>query len=158
MQRPRLILSVLAVFAFVLVVSPASASAATQIYYSVGQNTSDHKTGSPTVTIDGSGNATFSVAQTATNMGVGDVVTYGGSKAFITGKTSTSVWTVETVLGALPSATTSAPVTSIAHAFASLRAAVGTGIAGNATSSSFLNTSDLTSGNYVLNIPCYYDT
>lgn len=46
------------------------------VYYSVGQDAADHKTGSPTVTIS-SGTATFSVAQTATNMGVGDRVTYG---------------------------------------------------------------------------------
>ena len=144
---------------FSLLFLPAVASAATNVYYSVGQNTSNHETGSPTVTIDGSGNATFSVPQTAANMGVGDVVTYGGgSVAFITGKTSTSVWTVETATGALPATISSSPVTSITHAFASLNAAIGYGVSGNATSTNFLNTSDLTSGNYVLNIPCYYDS
>lgn len=139
------------------VVMPEISFAATNVYYSVGQNTSDHKTGSPTVTISGS-TATFSVAQTASNMGVGDVVTYGGERAFITGKTSTTVWSVSTATGANPAATTSAPVTSIAHAFSSLRNAVGNGVAGNATSSSFLNTSNLVSGDYILNIPLYYDS
>src|SRR3989344_4190111 len=51
------------------------ASTPKSVYYSVGQNTNDHKTGSPTMSIS-SGVATFSVAQTATNMGVGDRVTY----------------------------------------------------------------------------------
>ena len=133
------------------------AEAATNIYYSVGQNTSDHKTGTPTVTI-ADGIATFSEDQTATNMGVGDIINYGGQRAFITGKISSSVWSVSTATGTMPAATTSAPVTSITHAFASLQAAIGVGISGNATSTNFLNTSDLVTGNFILNIPCYYDT
>lgn len=151
--------------AAVLLWIPLSAGAATQIYYSVGQNTSDHKTctagdctANPlTVTISGT-TATFSAAQTATNMGVGDVVTYGGSRVFLTRKTDTSHWSVETATGTTPVATTSAKVSSISHAFASLRSAVGTGVSGNATSTSFLNTSNLVTGNYNLNIPLYYDT
>jgi len=55
------------------------AYAATNVYYSVGQNTSDHKTGSPNVTIS-SGVATFTVAQTAPNLGVGDKVAYAKDK------------------------------------------------------------------------------
>ncbi len=43
------------------------------IYYSVGQNTNDHKTGTPTISIT-DGVATFSEAQTAANMGVGDKI------------------------------------------------------------------------------------
>jgi hypothetical protein len=41
------------------------------VFFSVGQNTDDHKTGTPTVTIV-DGVATFSEPQTAANMGVGD--------------------------------------------------------------------------------------
>src|SRR3989339_1770310 len=74
----------------------------TKICYSVGQNTTDHKTGSPTITLSG-GIATFSVAQTATNMGVGDQVTYNASSiAYISSKISTTQWRVITATGATP--------------------------------------------------------
>ncbi|KKQ06957.1 MAG: Carbohydrate-binding CenC domain protein [Candidatus Moranbacteria bacterium GW2011_GWE2_36_40] len=128
--------------------------AATAVYYSVGQNTTSHETGSGTVTVDATAStATFSVAQTATNMGVGDLVTYTGGACYITNKTSTSVWGCQTATGAAPTAATNADVTSIAHAFSSLSAAV-TGASG----ASYLNTTDLVTGNYQLNFPCYYDT
>src|ERR1700677_213009 len=72
-----------------------SALAATNVYYSVGQSTSTNlMTGSPTVTIT-SGAATFSIAQTG-NIGIGDQVTYGTSTAYISGKVTTSQWTLET--------------------------------------------------------------
>jgi hypothetical protein len=90
-------------------------------------------------------------------MGIGDIINYGGARAFITGKTSTSVWSVSTATGTVPVATTSAPVTSITHAFSSLNAALGYG-ANNATSTNFLATSSLTMLDYVLHIPLYYDT
>ncbi|MEI7890670.1 MAG: fibronectin type III domain-containing protein [bacterium] len=123
------------------------------IYYSVGQNTLDHKTGSPTISIT-SGVATFSVAQTATNMGVGDKITYNASSVvYIAGKISTTQWKVVTKLGAVPADVTSQTVNSIAHAFSSLSAAV-TGASG----ANFLNTTDLVTNNYQLNLPCYYDT
>ena len=133
--------------------SPATpvAPANTHIYYSVGQNTSDHKTGSPTVTIS-SGTATFSEAQTAANMGVGDQVTYNGKSVYITAKTSTTVWTVITATGGIPADVTNATVTSIAHAFNSLFAAEA-----GASDASHLNTVNLVTGNYILNIPCYFD-
>jgi len=125
----------------------------THVYYSVGQNTANHKTGSPTVTIS-SGVATFSEAQTAPNMGVGDRVTYGASlKVWISGKISQTQWRVVTVKGAVPADVTNSTVTSIVHEFSSLRAA-----ASGSVNSSHLNTSNLVTGNYVLNIPCYYDS
>ena len=134
------------------------AYAATQIYYSVGQNTTDHKTGSPTLDIS-SGVGTFSVAQTATNMGVGDKVTFNTSNVcYISGKQSTSVWNLITATGTTCANVTGATVNSIAHAFSSLNSAIGNGVANNATSTNYLNTSDLVAGNYQLNIPCYYDT
>ncbi|MEI8361274.1 MAG: fibronectin type III domain-containing protein [bacterium] len=123
------------------------------IYYSVGQNTLDHKTGLPSISIT-SGVATFSVAQTATNMGVGDKITYNGATvAYIAGKISTTQWNVVTKLGAVPADVTNQAVNSIAHAFSSLNAAT-TGASGV----NFLNTADLVSNNYQLNFPCYYDT
>ncbi|MDE2116816.1 MAG: hypothetical protein KGI79_02995, partial [Patescibacteria group bacterium] len=138
------------------------ASAATNVYYSVGSDTTtNYMTGTPTVTISTSGatsTATFSTAQTASSTGVGDIITYGGvGRVFITTKVSTTQWTVETATGGTVTATTSAPVNSITHAFAGLRNAISTGISGNATSTNFLNTSDLVGGNYILNIPCYND-
>lgn len=136
--------------------SAARAEAAIQIYYSVGQNVNDHKTGTPTITISG-GVATFSVAQTAANMGVGDKISYGYANAtttvYISAKQSATAWNVITKTGGQPTATATAAVLKISHAFNSLENAV-TG----ASDSSHLNTADLIAGNYVLNIPCYYDS
>jgi hypothetical protein len=131
---------------------------ATAVYYSVGQNTTDHKTGAPTVTI-ASGTATFNVAQTATNMGVGDKITYNSTDvAYITGKTTTSIWTVRTATGTIPADITDSPVVSIAHPFASLEGAVDANTGAGAFDSSHLNSKDLAGNNYQLNIPCYYDS
>lgn len=127
--------------------------ATTPIFYSVGQNTTDHKTGSPTVTI-ASGVGTFSVAQTASNMGVGDKVTYNTSTvAYISQKISTTQWKLITATGGVPADITDSAVVSIAHAFASLSAAEA-----GAPGASYLNTTDLVAGNFQLNFPCYYDT
>jgi len=128
--------------------------AATAIFYSVGQNTTSHETGAGTVTVDATARtATFSVAQTATNMGVGDLVTYTGGACYITNKTSTTVWGCQSAIGAAPTAVTDADVTSIAHAYASLSAAEA-----GAVDATHLNTADLVAGNYQLNFPCYYDS
>ena len=124
---------------------------ATAVYYSVGQNTTDHKTGSPTLTISG-GIGTFSVAQTATNMGVGDKVTYNAtSVAYISQKISPTQWKLVTATGGLPAEVSNQTVNSIGHAFSSLSAA-------EAGAPSLLGTADLVSGNYQLNFPCYYDS
>ena len=133
--------------------------AATQIFYSVGQNTTDHKTGTPTVTVSGT-TATFSVAQTATNMGVGDKVTYTGGTCYISGKTNVDQmhWSCVSATGGTPVAVIGASVTSIAHVFNSLNGAVNAGNTNGAFDASHLNTKDLVTGNYQLNIPCYYDT
>ena len=127
---------------------------AAQIYYSVGQNTDDHKTGSPTITI-ASGTATFSVPQTAANMGVGDRVTYNTSSvAFISAKISATQWSLVTLTGGTPvNVVTGQTVNSIAHEFASLSDAIA-----GASDVNHLNTANLVAGTYVLNIPCYYDT
>jgi len=128
--------------------------AATAIYYSVGQNTNSHETGSGTVTVDAiARTATFSVAQTATNMGVGDLITYTGGACYILSKTSTTVWGCQSATGGAPTAVTNADVTSIAHAYSSLSAAEA-----GAVDATHLNTTDLVAGNYQLNFPCYYDS
>jgi len=146
------------IFSGVYMIPANVEAAAKQIYYSAGQNTSDHKTGSPTVTISG-GVATFSVAQTASNMGVGDRVTYNtNQKVFISGKISQTKWTVVTVKGDTPANVSSATVNSIRHEFDSLNNAVSYYKGFRAGDSDHLNTSNLVSGNYILNIPLYYDT
>ncbi len=126
--------------------------AANEVFYSVGQNTDDHKTGTPTVTISGT-TVTFSEAQTAANMGVGDVIDYDSDnkKCYISGKTSTTVWSCVSATGTNPTEVTDAAVNSITHAFDSLSAA-------EAGAPTLLGASDLTSANVVLNIPCYYDS
>lgn len=140
-----------------------AAAAPTPVYYSVGQNTNDHKTGSPTVTLS-NGLATFSVAQTANNMGVGDRVSYGSNRvAYISGRISSTQWTLVTRTGREPSNTNNAAVSSIRHEFSSLWNAISVyattpPVYGNAFNSSHLNTQNLVTGNYVLNIPLYYDT
>jgi hypothetical protein len=109
-------------------------------------------TGSPTVTIAG-GTATFSLAQTG-NIGIGDKVTYSTSSiAFISGKVSTSQWTLVTATGATPANVTSVSVTSIKRAFTSLESAI-TGFTG----ASYLNNTSLVAANVIVNLPCYYDS
>ena len=124
-----------------------------QVYYSVGQdNTTNLMTGTPTVTIS-AGVATFSSAQTG-NIGVGDRVTYNTSDvAYISGKTSSTVWTLVTALGAIPGDITGSTVVSIKREFNSLSSAY-TG----SYDANHLNTQDLVTGTYVLNLPCYYDS
>jgi hypothetical protein len=144
-------------FSFVLFITfifvPVLANASTNVYYSVGQNTSDHKTGSPLISI-ANGVATFSVAQTATNMGIGDKVTYNTNTiAYISGKVSTSVWNVITATGGTPADISNSTVVSIVHPFSSLSTAIS-----QSSQSSFLNTNNLVTGNYILNLPLYYDS
>lgn len=127
--------------------------AVVNIYYSVGQdNTTDNKTGSPTLTV-ASGVATLTVAQTG-NIGVGDRVTYDTSKiAYISGKTSTTVWTLVTATGATPTnEAVAVTVNSIKREYASLSAAES-----GSTDASHLNTVSLVTADAILNWPCYYD-
>jgi hypothetical protein len=128
---------------------------AKEVFYSVGQNTADHKTGTPTITITiSSGIATFSTAQTAANMGVGDRVIYGGSSvAYIRSKISTTQWTLVTATGGTPIDVASQTVNSISHEYTSLSDAIA-----GASDANHLNTTDLVAGNYILNIPCYFDS
>jgi hypothetical protein len=122
------------------------------IYYSVGISrltNADLKGGSPTVDIV-SGTATFSAAQ-PDNIGVGDEITYNTSNtAYITGRTSSTVYTVATATGGAPSVT-GATVNSIRRAFGSLTAA-------EAGSPALLGTATLTGApGYQVHWPCYND-
>jgi rhodanese-related sulfurtransferase len=125
---------------------------ATNVYYSVGQSSSNLMTGSPTVTI-ASGTATFSQAQTG-NIGVGDQVTYNTSAiAYISGKISQTQWSLVTATGTTPANISSSTVVSIKRAFTSLSNAVT-----NMTGASYLNNTSLVAANVIVNLPCYYDS
>ncbi|MDO8569534.1 MAG: hypothetical protein Q7R89_02025 [bacterium] len=139
---------------------PANAEAVTkQVFYSAGQNTDDHKTGSPLKVSISNGVATFSVAQTAANMGVGDRVTYkGNQKVFISGKISQTQWNVVTIKGDIPPDATNETVNSIRHEFDSLYNAISYYAEIQASDDNHLGTLDLVAGNYILNLPLYYDT
>ncbi len=124
---------------------------ATNIYYSVGISTADLKTGSPTITIS-NGTATFSVAQ-PDNIGVGDKITYNTSSvAYISGRTSSTVYSVITATGGTPSNVSGVTVNSIKRTFNSLNSAFA-----GAYGASYLNTGNLVTNTYVLNFPCYAD-
>ncbi len=85
---------------------------------------------------------------------MGDRVTYGTTGVvYISGRTSQTVWNVITATGTQPIATTSAVVNSIGHEFNSLNSAMG----GAVFNSSHINTKDITIGNFILNVPVYYD-
>jgi len=144
------------IITFIFLIGLVNASlAATNVYYSVGQNTNDHSSGG-NVSIT-SGVATFTVAQTAPNLGVGDRLTAGGNAYYLKSKISTTQWNVVTKLGAVPSDLGSTAVTSIAHEFNSLSAALPSG-AGGAKDANHINNTSLVSADVILNIPCYYDT
>jgi acid phosphatase family membrane protein YuiD len=140
---------------------------AIDVYYSVGQNTTDHKSctnancvANPlTVTVSGN-TATFSAPQYAVNIGVGDVIDYDvdNKKCYISAKTSYTVWTCTSATGGTPTAAAGVTVNSISHAFASLNGAVNTSGGSHAGDANHLNTTNLAAGNFVLNVPCYYDS
>jgi hypothetical protein len=123
------------------------------VFYSVGQDTADHKSGAPTVTIS-AGLAAFSVPQTADGLGVGDVVDYGADhkRCFLSQKISTTRWRCTTATGGPPDPASAAAVNSISHAFGSLAAAIA-----GASDSEHLGTSNLVQAGVSLHLPCYND-
>ena len=127
-------------------------AAQTVIYYSVGTNATDLKTGSPTVTI-AAGTATLTVPQ-PDHIGVGDEITYnGGTRAFISGRTSSTVYSITDRLGAVPpNIGPGIVVDSIMRAFNTLKDA-----ALNSDTAGYLGTADLVAGGFQLNWPCYAD-
>jgi len=122
------------------------------VKYSIGPNTSDHKTGTPTCTIS-AGVMTFSTAQTNAMLVAGDRVTYDTSKiCYLFSKVGGSLtqWNVVTATGAAPSNEAS-PVTvdSIAHEYTSLGAAEA-----GAADANHLNTQDLVTATTELRLVC----
>ncbi len=137
-----------------LAIAPG-AFAATRVFYSVGTSRSvptDLKSGAPTVTIT-AGLATFTIAQ-PNNVGVGDEIMYGGATlAYISGRLSSTRYTVTNRLGVAPADVVGATVNRIYRAFASLSAAVA-----GSSNGTHLGTLVLTgAGDYQLNWPCYND-
>ncbi len=136
----------------------ARSALAADVYYSVGQNTLDHKTGAPHVALT-AGVARFDIAQTASNLGAGDELDYDtdDKKAYLAVKIDSQTWRVTTVLGATPADSASVTVNAIRHTFSSLMSAMSFGAA-LAGDSSHLGTMDLADAGITLHIACFCDT
>ena len=126
----------------------------TQVFYSIGQNSTDHKTGSPTLTMSG-GVAILTVAQTNLQLGIGDRITYDTTSiAYIKSMTSQTVFVLITKVGAAPGDEGSAvTVDSIAHEYTSLQAAES-----GSNDSSHLGNRNLVANDIQLLYPCYNDS
>jgi len=91
------------------------------LYRSVGINGANLNSGGPTVTISGT-TATFSGAM-PNNVGVGDALTYtsGGNRlAFIHGRASSTVFTVQDKIGGTPTAAPALTAVGVYRAYTSL--------------------------------------
>ncbi len=124
------------------------------VFYSVGTDASDLKTGSPMITI-ASGVATLDVAQT-NDIGVGDVIDYDSpsSLVYIFGVISPTQFRVQTATGGLPGDVGAAvSVNSIKRAFNSIAQAVTESSDGN-----HLNNTSLPAVARGLTWVCYDDT
>ena len=128
---------------------PPHAEAAA-VYYSVGTSVADLKTAGTLITI-AAGVATFDRAQ-PNNVGVGDEILYGAATAYISGRTSSTQYSVITRLGGAPGNVTNVAVTSIKRAF-NLLATAESAPPTPATS----GRANLVTGNFQLNWPCYND-
>jgi hypothetical protein len=133
------------------------------IYRSVGITATDLKTAASTVTISGT-TATFSTAQ-PNNMGVGDAVVYGSTYiAFISGRTSSTVFTVQNATGGTPTAAAAGTSVAVYRVYQSLaaweantldqensniNAAVDDGV--------ILASTNLVTSGYIMMVPCYAD-
>jgi len=137
------------VLAGAMVVAVASRLLAqNNVYYSVGVSTADLKT-TANINIT-SGTATFSANQ-AVNIGVGDEISAGGNKYYISGRTSASAYTVTTRTGATPANLATTALSYIKRAFNSLTQSVN-----QASDSNHLGTATLYPS-YNLHFPMYKD-
>ena len=128
-----------------------STGSVTNVYYSVGTDTGDLSNGG-NVSITG-GVATFTVAQPE-NVGVGDEITAGGTEYYISGRTSSTVYSVTTATGATPANIGATAVTDIERTFNTLSDAESM-----SDDAAYLNNSDLTAAgaDVVLNWALYND-
>ena len=125
----------------------------TPVYYSVGTQAAQLYSGNASAT---TGTLTLASAASS-NVGVGDEIRLGSSRYYITGRTSSTVFTIQdsAANGGTPGAggiTFASQAVTIYRAFNSLTAAEA-----NSSNASHLNTPDLVTGNYQLNWTCYKD-
>ena len=130
-------------------------------FYSVGQNVTDHKTGSPTAYIKDS-IIYFSISQTADNMGAGDKITlYDNSIVFLRYKLTDNTWVVGNHFGRPVADLANQVVNSIKHCFASLDTAIGSSggvpYASGISNASFLGSTNLITMNARVYIFLYRD-
>jgi hypothetical protein len=143
--------------AFLCLVSPGRADAATAIYYSVGTDNTALYSGNASAS---SGTLTLA-SSGAAKIGVGDEIREGLNRYYITGRNSATEFTIQNSAansGTPGDTNITFGTTSITiyRAFNTITAAIS-----GSPDSSHLNLGgppyDLTSGNYQLNWPCYKD-
>ena len=138
-----------------------SMAPSTGLYRSVGTNAANLNTSSRTVRIAGS-TATFSGPMPA-NVGVGDVLQYQVAAtwylAFVSGRTSDTVYTVQSATGGTPQAAAASTAVGVYRAYTSLSrwAAQNENDTIDDTVEDFDTSTDLTSSNVVMNVACYGD-
>ena len=121
------------------------------VYYSVGTETLDLMSGTPTVQVS-NGTATFSEPQ-PNNVGVGDEITYNTTtKVYISSRVSSTVYTVTTPTGGLPVDNPATSVDSLLRAFNSLSLAQA-----GSSDINHLNDTNLVTGGFQLNWALYND-
>lgn len=110
--------------------------------------------GSPTIVVDGSGNATVTLggATQVDNIGIGVAVQYNSITSFIDSITTATSFHLVTALGANAASQTSTAVTSINHEYASWSA-----LEAGFTDTSHLNTTDLVAGDFLVHACLYFD-
>ena len=122
------------------------------VFYSVGTDTADLKTGFPNITIVG-GVASLDGAQTE-NVGVGDEVDYGGGTiTYIKSVLSPTQFVLHTPTGGVPGPVTSVTVNSIKRAFNTLKLAES-----DSPDVNHLTTTDLVAANAKLTWVVYNDS
>jgi len=104
--------------ALVFVLMPSVSFAATDVYYSVGTNSSDLMNGPASVSIN-SGVAVFNISQ-PDKIGVGDRLEYVGNVSFISGRINSTAYNVTTAKGLTPTDVSDVVVYNITRAFNSL--------------------------------------
>ncbi len=130
------------------------------LYRSVGTNANNLNTGGRTVTVSGT-TATFSGAM-PNNVGVGDVLTYTSGTAqlaFISGRTSSTVFTVQDKIGGTPTAASAATV-GVYRAYTSLanwQSQTENPLINEPVENDVNPSKNLVSANTIMSVACYAD-
>ena len=131
------------------------------LYRSVGINGANLNSGGPTVTISGT-TATFSGAM-PNNVGVGDVLTYTSGTAqlaFISGRTSSTVFTVQNKNGATPTAAPALTTVGVYRAYTSLanwQSQTENPLINEPVENDVNPSKNLVSTNTIMSVACYAD-